>query len=326
MSLPFKIEAFRPRAPWFGGDLQTLRNKLVRASTSLAQWPGEEIKVAFTDGSGDQVSAIAHRAKEGANKPAIALVHGLTGSAASDYILNSAAVFLNRGHHVVRLNMRAAGPELPLCQKLSHAGKTEDLKDILEGLPADITARGVIVMGFSLGGNMTLKFAGEGLRGGLVKAVISVSAPVDLNAAQMRIHNWRNKVYHHHLIKTMKADALSTQLQSDLKDAVRKVDTIYGFDEHVIAPLHGFKNAQDYYAKNSAQKFVPDINIPCLIIHASDDPWIPVHSYESLRPALAKDSYMTLPRSGGHVGFHDRNGHAAWHDRATSCFLDYLGL
>jgi len=326
MDLPFEIDAFRPRAPWFGGDLQTLRNKLIGLSAPLSQWPGQEIKIPFSDESGDQISAVIHRVKAGENKPAIALVHGLTGSAASDYMVNSAAVFLSRGHHVVRLNMRAAGPELPLCRKLSHAGKTEDLRDIISGLPADISSQGVIIMGFSLGGNMTLKFAGEGLGDGLVKAVVSVSAPVDLNAAQERIHHWRNKVYHRHLIKAMREDALSTQLPSDLKDAVRKVETIYGFDEEVIAPLHGFQNAQDYYAKNSAQIFVPNIKIPCLMIHAADDPWIPVHSYEALRPVLAKDSHMTLPTSGGHVGFHDRNGRAAWHDRAAVSFLDYLGL
>lgn len=326
MSLPFKVDAFRPRAPWFGGDLQTLRNKFGAAAATLNEWPGQELKIPFSDGSGDQMSAVLHQAEGGEDKAAVVLVHGLTGSASSDYILNSAQAFLSRGHHVLRLNMRAAGPDLMSCKKLSHAGKTEDLNDALTAISKLLTCQGFIVMGFSLGGNMALKFAGEGLGKGLVKAFVSVSAPVDLHAAQQRIHHWRNKIYHRHLITAMKRDALATRLPVELKAAVDRSKTIYDFDEYVIAPLHGFQGAKDYYAQNSAQNVVGEIETPCLIIHACDDPWIPVHSYEALRPRLRPDSFMALPLSGGHVGFHDRLDHRAWHDRAMIGFLDYLGL
>jgi predicted alpha/beta-fold hydrolase len=326
MTISFKPPEFRPRAPWFGGDLQTLRNTIRGRSLSLDLWPSRELLIPFDDGSGDHMSAELHKAINGGTKPTIVLVHGLTGSADSVFVVNSAHHFLSQGYNVARLNMRAASPVAHFCTKLSHAGKSDDLRAALKALPLEFTQNGLVVMGYSLGGNIALKCAGEGQGLDNVKAFISISAPVDLYAAQKRIHQWRNSVYHHHLMRGMKTDALASKLDDSFKQAVNSVQTIYDFDEYVIAPLHGFDDAFHYYEVNSAKSYIPEIKHPCLIIHAEDDPWIPVQSYELLKPDLALHTHMILPPSGGHVGFHDAADISPWHNRAATTFLDYLGL
>jgi predicted alpha/beta-fold hydrolase len=127
------LTAFRPRFPWLGGDLQTLRNFLRRPYHDLAAWPAERLELPLRDGSGDRLVASLHRAGEGA-RGLIVLLHGLTGCEDSLYIRASAAFWLARGRTVMRLNLRGAGPSRPLCGEHYHAGRSGDLRDALVAL------------------------------------------------------------------------------------------------------------------------------------------------------------------------------------------------
>ncbi|MCP4036377.1 MAG: alpha/beta fold hydrolase, partial [bacterium] len=152
------------------------------------------------DDSGDVLAACVDEPRQPAPLPTVILIHGLSGSEQSAYMRASSAFHRRRGHRVVRLNLRGAGPSRPSCHEQYHAGRSEDLHDALLGLPAVLSQHGIVLVGYSLGGNMLLKFTAEhGARFPIV-AVASVSAPIDLAAASNRFLAHRNWIYHRHLL------------------------------------------------------------------------------------------------------------------------------
>ena len=175
---------FVPRAPWWGGDLQTIRNYLrKRRPPDLTPWPGLRLELPVLDGSGDRLSASLHQPAIEAGRPLAVLIHGLTGSEDSVYLRASARHLLGLGYPVVRLNQRGAGPSRPLCRSRYHAGLSSDLGDALKALAnldPRLISRGVVLVGYSLGGNMLLKFLAEYGASFPIVAAASVSAPIDL--------------------------------------------------------------------------------------------------------------------------------------------------
>ena len=202
---------FVPRTPWLGGDLQTLRNFLVRHFPDLTPWPGQRLTLPLDDGSGDALSAMLHRADPDFGNPLVILVHGLTGCEGSSYILQSARHLLSEGYPVLRLNLRGAGPSRPLCRQQYHAGRSDDLRmaltEFVRSEPG-AAAQGLVLAGYSLGANMMLKFLAEGVDGLPVGAAAAVSAPIELQAAQQRIMMRRNCVYHRYLLERMKEEGI----------------------------------------------------------------------------------------------------------------------
>jgi predicted alpha/beta-fold hydrolase len=317
--------SFRPRFPWLGGDLQTLRNFLRRPRHDLAAWPPERLELDLRDGSGDRLVAGLHGG-EVAARGLVVLVHGLTGCEDSHYVRASAAFWLARGFRVLRLNLRGAGPSRPLCGEQYHAGRSGDLRDALlalRGEPGVDLEQGLYFMGYSLGANMLLRFLAEAAGNFPVTAAASVSAPIDLKAAQLRLMQARNWVYHRFLLKGMRREALATprELTPAERAAIVSADSVFAYDEQVIAPRNGFAGADDYYRQCSGLRFLAAIKTPTLVIHAGDDPWIPSAAYEDFdwlaHPALT----LLLSESGGHVGFHGKDRQATWHDRAAEAFF-----
>lgn len=320
---------FRPRFPWIGGDLQTLRNFLLRPRHDLNAWPAERLELTMRDGSGDRMVGSLHRSGV-AKASLVVLIHGLTGCEDSIYLRASAAFWLARGHDVLRLNLRGAGPSRPLCREQYHAGRSGDLRDALLSL-AEVAGRdftnGLYLVGYSLGANMLLRFLAEEAEAFPVTGAVSVSAPIDLKATQLRLMQPRNWLYHRYLLSRMRQEALAAPgpLSSSEQAAIRSADSVFAYDEQVIAPRNGFAGADDYYRQCSGLRFLPAIKVPTLLIYAGDDPWIPAVAYETfewqahpaLRPALCT--------AGGHVGFHGRDRRAAWHDLAAEAFFATIG-
>lgn len=315
---------FLPRAPWWGGDLQTLRNFLVRRRARLADYAGLRLVLPLGDGSGDRLAvALNLPAPQAVAKPLAVLVHGLTGGEDSLYMRRSAAYLLGLGYPVLRLNLRGAGPSRPLCRLRYHAGRSEDFAAVLDALPPPLAAPGVIAIGFSLGANMLLKYLGE--RGGQtrLKAAVSVSAPLDLAAAARWIMRRRNALYHAYLLGNLKREALqpSAELSAEQRRAIRAARSIWEFDERFVAPANGFAGAEDYYARNSSGRFLDAIGVPTLVIYAQDDPWIPPTPYLSRDWQRNPRLLPLLPERGGHVGFLGRNHRVPWHDLCIGRFL-----
>ncbi|HVJ34767.1 MAG TPA: alpha/beta fold hydrolase [Terriglobia bacterium] len=309
-----QLPGFFPKFPWFGGDLQTLRNVLRPPRASLTAWPGQPIAFDTADGTGDRLLAELHQPAEASRPlPLVILVHGLTGSMDSSYIRVSAMHLLRAGYPVLRLNLRGAGPSRGLTRGFYHAGRSDDLHQVIGQLDGRLAGNGIALVGFSLGGNVVLKYLAE--RGQLapIMAAVSISAPIDLAATQREIGRRRNRRYHDFLLKEMKVE----------RPCPSGIDRIVDFDDQVVAPANGFADAADYYRQSSAKPLLPAIRRPTLLIHAANDPWIPGHIYRDIDPASNRRLRLLLPRSGGHVGFHGIGLDRPWHDLAIARFLEF---
>ena len=319
---------FRERFPWIGGDLQTLRNYLLRRSADLSPWPARRIEIDMADGSGDRLLAELHENGEAAKRrPLALLIHGLTGCADSAYIRNTASALLAEGCAVVRMNLRGAGPGARASRFHYHAGRSEDLRDFLTGLAQQdptLCARGFFLMGYSLGANMMLKFLAEYGRDFPVHAAVSVSAPLDLKATQERMMAPRNRLYQNYLLRRMKAETSEVVLERAgvTREVLWGLRNIYEYDDRIVAPANGFEGAEDYYRRCSSGAFLAGIGLSTLLIHAKNDPWIPGKTYV---PALKLENPQVrtlLLEKGGHVGFHTSDGSLAWHDGSAASFFD----
>ncbi len=319
---------FVSRAPWLGPDLQTVRNFLRRPASRFEEVTQERLALPLRDGSGDRLSVLLQRPLEGAKRALAVLVHGLGGSEESTYMSVSAEHLLSRGHPVLRVNLRGAGPSREFCRLQYHAGRTEDLRDLLDALPAGLRGAGVILLGYSLGGNAVLKLLGEeGQDPGLLAAA-TVSAPIDLASASHRFQDARNRVYQWHLLRWLQQEALGARggIGEAERRGVLSCRSVYEFDHRFVAPRNGWQSADAYYAACMSRQFLPAIRVPTLLIHALDDPWIPGKPYTSFDWQANPHLMPLLPRRGGHVGFHGRGDRLPWHDRCVSHFLDALGL
>lgn len=314
--------AFRPRLPWVGGDLQTIKNTLVWRAPEFSKDHQKRVNLPMNDGTGDSLLACLDEPAQETNLPLLILIHGLTGSEDSRNITISAVWFLSLGFPVLRLNLRGAGPSKGHCKQHYHAGRSEDVAAALTALPPHLKANGVVMAGVSLGGNTLLKFAAEHPSHPDVLAYATACAPIDLKAAQQRIMAPRNGVYHRHLLKHMKAGASrSAQDKNTMAATLRRVDSVYAYDDLIVAPQNGFTDAEDYYAKCSAGPLLDRIKTPTLLIHAKTDPWIPTSMYTK-RP-WPGDGPLSLVISddGGHVGFHGHGNPVPWHDLCMGQFF-----
>lgn len=311
---------FRPRAPWWGGDLQTMRNFLV------VEWKGidtgdlavRRLDLPMRDGSGDRLVGEFSPGRE--DRPLILLIHGLTGCATSSYMVFSARHFRRLGYPVLRLSMRGAGPSRAVSRSTYHAGLSEDIADALAAIRDRVGPEGVVPVGYSLGGNILCRYLARQVSSD-VRAAVIVSAPIDLKATARRFMESRNLLYHRWLLGRMKQDILGTTLTDEEKAAVRTARTVYEFDDYFVAPRFGFGDAETYYRRCAGMRLLPDINIPTLVIHARNDPWIPFEPYAAFDWQSNPHVTPLLPPGGGHVGFHQVGDNVAWHDRMIERFL-----
>ena len=315
-----EFPTFRPRFPWIGGDLQTLRNYLSPGGWDLSRWPSERLYFETEDGSGDRLQGVLHRTAGG---PLVVLLHGLTGCEESFYVLETARFLLSQGIPVLRLNLRGAGPSRQTCRGHYCAGSSNDLATVLRQLPVDLAREGIVLVGYSLGGNIVLKYLAEAPLAVEPVCAIAISTPIDLAAASHRMMALRNRLYHGWLLKRMSEEARAgnASLSDAERSAIDDVRTVYAFDDRFVAPRNGFGGADDYYRECSAANMLGDISTPALLIHALDDPWIPAAAYDTINDASLPKITLALAKSGGHVGFHGRADRTPWHN---ACAYTYL--
>ncbi len=318
------VSDFRERAPWWGGDLQTLRNYLISDRLIL---PGTATRRSFpvSDGSDDQLTGTLHRPAASGRQPLILLIHGLTGCEDSIYMRKSARFHLLRDRPVLRLNLRGAGSSRCLARGYYHAGCASDLQDVLDGLEPEEKSYGVFAIGFSLGGNILLNLLGRPAKQhGLIGAA-TISAPIEPVESCRQLMAPRNRLYHRFLLQRMKQDVLSSvALAHEQRRAVKSASSIYEFDDKFVAPCNGFLDAKEYYEKTAGVRQVNLVDVPALMLHASNDPWVPASPYRTLQtrsPACVK---IVITRGGGHVGFHEPGTSETWHDQQIDGFLKKL--
>jgi uncharacterized protein len=283
---------------------------------------GERLR--FPLGDGDALAASLGRPAREEGRPLVVMIHGLTGCEDSLYMLRTGAMLLRAGYPVLRLNLRGAGPSRPLCRGKYHAGRTADFATVLARLPADLAAHGVAAVGYSLGGNMLLKYLGETGEDSRLRAAVTVSAPLDLRLTAEGMMRRRNGLYHRYLLARMKAECLAppADLTEAERAAVRRSRTVEEFDAAYTAPRHGFASVDDYFERCSAKRFLAGVRTPTLVITALDDPWVPAAQYLAVDWARNPCLRPLLAKSGGHIGFQGRDRALQWHNACIAAFLE----
>lgn len=308
------------RAPrWLpGGHLQTLVPRYLRRLQLL----GEPVEIELPDG--DCLHADLYRATA-PDAPLLILSHGLEGSARSGYILGMTRVALAHGCSVLAWNLRSCGPQLNRTPAIYHSGCSDDLDRVIHWAEEHQWRR-LLLAGFSLGGNVTLKWLGEqgeAARARGVEAAATASVPIDLHACVRELERPVNWVYHKYFVRSMKrrlkAKAGQFPGHYDLQ-RLASLSTLWQLDEHYTAPLNGFRDAADYYARCSGRFFLESIRVPTLLVTAGNDPFFNATCYPRFQAATSEHLLFESPRTGGHMGFWGGPGDW-WLERR---FLNYL--
>ncbi|MDD9991042.1 MAG: alpha/beta fold hydrolase [Rhodospirillales bacterium] len=314
---------FRSRWPWVTADLQTIRNVLPGRLPGVPADSGQRFEIPLGDGSGDRLAARYHPGR--APAPAVILVPGLTGCEASRHVLQAADAWVANGAPVVRLNLRGSPPGRSLARGHYHMDRVQDLADACNAvadLDPGIRQQGIVIVGFSLGGALALRLAQAPCRPDLVKAVVAVSAPLDLTATAERIARPRNRFYERWLLGRLKRETepLWRRAPAAVRAAVQGARHIRDFDDALTAKEAGFRDAADYYASCSPGRGMGGLTVPTLIIHADDDPWVPPPSVVERAPLR-----VVVTRGGGHVGFHGTGSRMPWYVGAAAQFVASCG-
>jgi len=247
----------------------------------------------------------------------VIVVHGLEGSSQAGYAQSLAHEMLQAGWAAHRFNMRSCGGTEHLSGRgLYHSGQTSDLLAVVRQIKADAP---IFLAGFSLGGNVVLKLAGElGDRASdLIAGVISISTPIDLAACARKLESPANFVYSRRFLRRLRQRVrLKAQSFPGLfaLEHLDDVKSVYEFDDKFTAPLFGFGTADNYYATQSSNQFLERIQVPALLVHAKDDPLVPFEVYN--HPAFARNPNLRLlaVEHGGHVGFLAKTPPRFWLD------------
>lgn len=239
----------------------------------------------------------------------IIAIHGLEGSSNSSYIQSLTHYFNLKKIDVVALNLRGCSGELNSKLPSYHSGKTEDLHETITYIIKNYKYKNMYLVGYSLGGNIVLKYMGEYADRipPQIKKAVGVSVPCNLQASAETISKIENILYKNNFLKTLKASALKkikTHSNHNL-DAkkIRNSKSFIDFDNAFTAPANGFKDAIDYWKKSSCNSFLPAINKPTLLISALDDPFLNKLCYPFKEASANKNFYILTPKYGGHVGF-----------------------
>ena len=251
----------------------------------------------------------------------VVLLHGLEGSGEAGYIRSMAWGLLQSGFVAHRFHMRTCGNTEHLAKTLYHAGLTSDLRAFLEQRRLESGREiPILLCGFSLGGNVALKLAGELGHTDLIQGVCAISTPIDLAMGVQRIGQPDNRLYENRFLTRMRQRLVATGRYSAKELAACR--SLYEIDDRVTAPSFGFGNADNYYATQSAKNFLAAIRVPTLMVQAKDDTFIPFSMYE--RPEIWTNPRLRLIATeyGGHLGFLSRRGPRFWVDHVAAGFIE----
>ena len=293
------------RPAWWvpGPHAQTLWGKLARARAPL---PTRLERLETPDGDFLELLRLDGRA----DGPRLFLLHGLEGTVRSHYVSGLFQLALDRGWAADLLLFRSCGSEPNRAPRFYHSGETSDLEFAIRRVLDESPTAPLGLCGVSLGGNVLLKWLGE--QGNslpdAIRAAATISVPYDLERGCRYISRGFARIYERHFLRSLRRKASEKLLRfPGLFDeqALRRARTLYDFDDVVTAPVHGFRDAHDYYSRSSSLGFLADIRRSTLLLSAEDDPFLPVEVLREVRDIARDNDYLTLEftRRGGHVGF-----------------------
>lgn len=302
---------FQP-AWWLPGPHgQTLWAALVRRR---ARPPLERERVELPDGDFVDLDWAAPRADLRPDPPIVLVLHGLEGSSDSRYARGMLAALARAGWRAAMLHFRGCSGSPNRLARSYHSGDTGDLAFVIGALAARFPCARLGAVGFSLGGNVLLKWLGETADANPLRVAAAVSVPFALGRCADRLEQGFSRAYQWWLMRSMRSSVLAkAPLLADRLDLdrARRSRSFREFDDRVTAPLHGFASADDYYARSSSRGYLRAIAVPTLIVHARDDPFM----YPEVVPEAAEVSpavRLAITGRGGHVGFVE----GAWPGRA----------
>jgi uncharacterized protein len=240
--------------------------------------------------------------------PTIVVLHGLNGSSDAHYMRGIATKAFSREMNVVRLNQRNCGDTEHLSAGLFHSGLTSDVRRVVEELVATDGLPAISLAGYSLGGNLALKLAGEYADAPppALKSVSAVSPIIEIGACVRALEQPANFLYQWNFVKDLKRRMRRKgQFWPGRFDLTKldRIRTVREFDEAYTAPYFGFTDAEDYYHRASAMRVIDRVRLPALIIAAEDDPFVPAQSFHEPQVAGNQHIMLLASRHGGHCGF-----------------------
>lgn len=242
------------------------------------------------------------------DRPIVLVLHGLEGSVESPYVQGLMQALLAQHFQVAVLHFRGCGGVPNLLPRAYHSGDSEDPRWVASQLRARYPSTPLMAVGYSLGGNVLLKWLGEDGVDSPLTAGVSVSAPLDLHRSSRRMNTGFSRVYQKHLLDSLKNSLGRKAQDPELAQRMPPLgpphvfSNFRYFDDHFTAPLHGFNGVDDYYTRASSRPYLNQIEVPTLLVHAMDDPFV----CETAVPTQAdvSDSVtLRLSKRGGHVGF-----------------------
>ncbi|MDQ2931461.1 MAG: hydrolase [Gemmatimonadota bacterium] len=294
---------YRP-AWWIpGAHLRTLGGKFMRSrdpgATRVERWETDDDD--FLD---------IHRLDAPPGAPRLLILHGLEGSIRSHYAGGLLREAQRRGWAADLLIFRSCGDEPNRALRFYHSGETTDLDFVVRRLIAEDPARPLLMIGVSLGGNVVLKWLGEQGENAPEQLVgaAAVSVPFDLARGSRFLDRGFSRLYQAHFLRSLRRKAIgkSTRYPDALRpEVVGKASTLYEFDDLVTAPVHGFRDANDYYTRSSSLHYLARIRTPTLLLSAHDDPFLPRDVLDAVRTIADANSCLDVEfvEQGGHVGF-----------------------
>ncbi len=246
------------------------------------------------------------------HKPIVLIMHGLEGSLNSHYAKPLMQHLDQAGYGAVFMHFRGCSDELNRLDRSYHSGDTADLESVIDAIKEQFKQDIFAVLGFSLGGNVLLKWLGENGKNARTQTAVAVSVPFRLADAGDRLEKSFSRVYQKHLLTScqQKYQDKFKHKPSPLNVNAKELNTFFTFDDQITAPLHGFSGADEYYNKCSSRQFLKSIQKPTLVLHAKDDPFM----WEDTVPdesELSEHVHLELSENGGHVGF--INGKSPFH-------------
>ncbi|WGH75845.1 alpha/beta fold hydrolase [Tenacibaculum tangerinum] len=297
--MPIISDTFTPTLPFKSAHFNTVYRPLFMKDTITYQrkrittWDADFIDLDF--------SIVG-------SKTLVLLIHGLEGSAQSNYMITASNHLNSIGFDTVCMNLRGCSGEDNLLLETYHSGKTDDVDFIIKHLKNNYNYKNIVITGFSLGGNLTLKYLGEYRNiPSEVKGGIAVSVPVDLTSSQAELHKLKNKIYLNEFLRTMKLKLLEkSEKFPDYpldKKLLFKASKFRHLEEQYTVPVFGFESSEDYWQKASSKPFIPEIKVPTLLINALDDSFLSKECYPIKEAKNMHNFYLLTPNYGGHVGF-----------------------
>jgi predicted alpha/beta-fold hydrolase len=303
--MPLLKSNYHPPFPFKNGHFATIYSAKLRPAPNLQQ-QRERLRLPDADFMDIDWSFAGTTSR----KVAI-LLHGLEGNSQRPYILGQAKILTQNGWDVAAVNFRGCSGEANLSYQSYNAGKTDDLEWVLHFILEKDRYSEIALLGFSLGGNLLLKYLGE--RNAFpkqIKKAVAISTPLSLKGSLESLNEFSNWVYRNSFLinlrkkyKTKMKDFPEKMTLSDYK----KIKSLEAFDNLYTAPAHGFKNALDYYEKNSSLQFLPFIKIPVYILNAQNDSFLSSECYPTALASKMEHLFLEIPKYGGHVGFHQTN-------------------